>query len=144
MIQELALIRNALLRLLVSFVVFLGGFLFVPLPGKGETASALFIEFLRTTILPQGSVLAVTSPLDPFLTQATVAATFALALLIPIFFLELWHFVAPGLTAREKLAPGAGLARAFCSWRTLCLPRACPAHLQRALCVLAAWSGGLL
>ena len=102
MLNELLLIRNSFLRLFAAFVVFTLGFLTVPLPGSGQPLSELFIEVLRTRMLPAGSTLAVTNPLDPFLNQATVATTFAIALMLPLLFWEFWHFISPGLTRAER------------------------------------------
>lgn len=109
MLEELILIRNAFLRLLAAFIVLTLGFLAIPLPGLGMPTTEVFIEIIRTRLLPAGSTLAVTNPLDPFLNQATIAATFAVALMLPLLFWEFWHFVAPGLEKRERTALVAGL-----------------------------------
>ncbi|HEX2240218.1 MAG TPA: twin-arginine translocase subunit TatC [Actinomycetota bacterium] len=51
---------------------------------------------------PQGCRLVFTGPLEPFLVRLKVTALVGLVGASPIWLYQLWAFVAPGLTAKEK------------------------------------------
>src|SRR3569623_205985 len=112
MIEELKLIRNIFLRLLAEFGALTVGFLFLPV-WHGEAVTSARIEAARGSLIPAGATLAVTNPLDPFLTQATIAASLALAILIPLACIEAWIFIAPALLPRERAVFGVGLLSAL-------------------------------
>lgn len=112
-LSELKIIRNALLRVVGAFVLLTLGFLAASIPYLHGTVSEAAIEAIRVRLLPAGATLAVMSPLDPFLTQATVAASLAFAVCIPLIFFELWHFAAPGLERHERRALAGGLISAL-------------------------------
>jgi sec-independent protein translocase protein TatC len=109
MLNELKAIRNIFIRLAAAFSAALLAFLFVPLPGTGESASNFAIELMRVHMLPQGAMLAVLNPLDAFFAQASVAASLAVALLLPLLFWEAWHYFSPALLPHERRYLGLGL-----------------------------------
>jgi sec-independent protein translocase protein TatC len=51
---------------------------------------------------PTGCDLVVTGPVDPMLVKLKVVLFIALAIALPILLYQLWAFIVPGLTAREK------------------------------------------
>jgi len=52
--------------------------------------------------LLEGCRLAFTSPVDPFLTQLKVAFFSGFLLALPVVLWQLWRFIVPGLTKRER------------------------------------------
>ncbi len=109
MMNELKYIRNILIRLVLGFFIFTSVFLLVSVPWLGGTAAEWAIEGIRVQFVPSGATLAVLGPLDAFFAQATIAALLACLFLVPMAFIELWRFVAPALTARERTALAGGL-----------------------------------
>src|SRR3989344_631604 len=105
---EFKIIRNALLRLTAEFFALITVFLFAPLIA-GSTVAECAIAKVQEQFLPLGPSLAVFGPLDAFFAQASVAAALACAVLLPLFFFEVWRYVAPGLTFRERTIFGSGL-----------------------------------
>lgn len=51
---------------------------------------------------PQGCRLVFTGPLEPFLVRLKVTALVGLIAASPVWLYQLWAFVAPGLTSKEK------------------------------------------
>ena len=109
MLSELRLLRNALLRIAVWFFVLALGFLFVTIPKINATVASLAVTAMNERLVPEGATLAVFSPLDPFLTLATVAGMLAFLATIPLVFSEFWDFVAPALRPRERRMLAIGL-----------------------------------
>jgi sec-independent protein translocase protein TatC len=49
-----------------------------------------------------GCDLVVTGPIDPMMTKLKMVLFIAVAIALPILLYQLWAFIVPGLTAREK------------------------------------------
>lgn len=115
LLQELAYIRGALLRVTLAFLVFATAFFALPLP-SGESPSVWALQKMRADIVPQGVSLIITNPLDPFAAQVTLSVILALLLSLPLLLLEVWRFVAPGMYRHERLVVGGFVVAAFLFW----------------------------
>ena len=113
MLTELKLLQYALLRIVAWFFVLVLGFLFVTIPKVNATVASLAVQEMNARFVPEGATLAVFSPLDPFLTLATVAGMLAFLATIPLVFSEFWDFVAPALHPRERRMLAVGILGAL-------------------------------
>ncbi len=95
-ISHLLELRNRLLKMvLVILVVFLCLFPF------GNDLYT-FIAAPLSQILPEGTSMISTGPVDPFLIPFKLSLTAALFLAIPFVLYQFWAFIAPGLYQHEK------------------------------------------
>jgi sec-independent protein translocase protein TatC len=54
------------------------------------------------TVAPKDRRLNYSAPLEPFFVQCKISAIAGLILVLPVVFFQIWLFVAPGLTIKEK------------------------------------------
>jgi len=96
LIEHLNEVRAKLLRcLLVILLVFIGLFPFA------SQIYTFFAEPLRR-FLPEGATMIATNVATPFLTPFKLTAYLALFISIPFILHEIWTFIYPALTRREK------------------------------------------
>ncbi|HWB34090.1 MAG TPA: twin-arginine translocase subunit TatC [Candidatus Paceibacterota bacterium] len=100
LLDELKVLRNALLRAGGLFLILITVFFCVPI--RGESAASLAITQVRHDLLPSGVELIVTGPMDAFVAEAVLAAELALVVVVPVFSFDLYRFVAPGLYPHER------------------------------------------
>ncbi len=114
LLQELTHLRLVLIRSLGMFVLLFFIFFAVPFTGfqfkglsisglpMGTTVATWAIAKIQADLVPKDVQLISVSPLEPFLAQSSIAATFAFLLTLPFIMFEFWRFVSPGLLPREK------------------------------------------
>jgi len=113
MLNEFKAIRNALLRLFGALLLLVVVGLTVPIPYIGVTATEWAIGRVQADLVPAGATVAVLTPLDGFFAQAAIAAALAAAAVLPLFFFEIWRFMAPALLPPERRALLFGLLGAL-------------------------------
>jgi sec-independent protein translocase protein TatC len=94
-------------RIVISFVAILAGavvgwFLY---PYVLELLREPFCEYLRNNPEvrpPAGCDLVFNSPVDAFLTKLKMVGFLGLLVALPVVLYQLWAFIVPGLTSREK------------------------------------------
>jgi sec-independent protein translocase protein TatC len=77
-------------------------FLYEPFKDLLRTPYCQFVEQNPSLRPPTGCDLVVTGPVDPMLVKLKVVLFIAIAIALPILLYQLWAFIVPGLTAREK------------------------------------------
>ena len=79
-----------------------GWFLFQPFLNLIEKPYCQYISTHPSQAPPTGCELIFTAPLDAMLVKIKVVVFLGLAIALPVVLYQLWAFVAPGLTAKEK------------------------------------------
>jgi sec-independent protein translocase protein TatC len=79
-----------------------GWFLWPPFMNLVEKPFCEYISTHPAQAPPTGCELIFTAPLDGMLVKIKVVVFLGLALALPVVLYQLWAFVAPGLTAKEK------------------------------------------
>jgi sec-independent protein translocase protein TatC len=78
-------------------------FFTIPLPGGlGESISGTFIQNIKTNLLPAGTTLAVSNPLEAFTVTVGISATIGVVFSLMLAAYELWRFARPGLYPQER------------------------------------------
>jgi len=70
-----------------------------------ERAPALYAQFKleqELGVAPKQHLLNYSAPLEPFFVQCKISMMAGLILVLPIVFHQLWLFIAPGLTVKER------------------------------------------
>ena len=125
LLEHLAELRTRLFRAVLALVVgsIVGYVLYQPVFGFLIGPYCDLPQVLRNTLTGDCQVLAL-RPLEPFSVRVKVSVVVGLFIGGPVIFYQLWRFVAPGLTGREKryaipfvfgsqVLFGAGLAFGF-------------------------------
>ncbi len=131
LIEHLVELRKRLIVIVVAVVIGMGvawnfsgpilGFIERPLTGKTyltEIKKAAYLKVkehipylynryqldkeLTTTATAKERQLNYSAPLEPFFVQCKIAGIAGFILVLPVVFYQIWLFVAPGLTSREK------------------------------------------
>jgi sec-independent protein translocase protein TatC len=77
-------------------------FLYEPFKELLRKPYCQFVQQNPTLAAPTGCDLVVTGPVDPMLVKLKVVLFIAIGIALPILLYQLWAFIVPGLTAREK------------------------------------------
>ncbi len=77
-------------------------FLFEPFKELLRKPYCQFVQQNPTLAAPTGCELVVSGPVDPMLVKLKVVLFIAIGIALPILLYQLWAFIVPGLTAREK------------------------------------------
>jgi sec-independent protein translocase protein TatC len=93
LVEHLTELRRRLIVVVVAVIV--GGVI-------GFIISSPVIDVLRAPLPDQFDVLYVNSPLGGFSAKLKVAIAVGIALAMPVILFEVWRFVTPGLTTRER------------------------------------------
>ena len=107
LLDHLIELRN---RLLVSFCAFLFLFFlcFIKFTDDNQNLADIVYMFLQaplaSQILENGGRMIFTALHEGFFTQVKVAFFISLCVSLPIFLIQIWRFVAPGLYQNEKQA----------------------------------------
>jgi len=107
LLDHLIELRN---RLLVSFCAFLFLFFlcFIKFTDNNQNLADIVYMFLQaplaSQILENGGRMIFTALHEGFFTQVKVAFFISLCVSLPIFLIQIWRFVAPGLYKNEKQA----------------------------------------
>ena len=105
LLDHLIELRN---RLLVSFCVFLFLFFvcFIKFTSNNQNLADIVYNFLQAPlaeeILENGGRMIFTALHEGFFTQVKVAFFISICVSLPIFLIQIWRFVAPGLYTNEK------------------------------------------
>ena len=107
LLDHLIELRN---RLLVSFIAFLILFFlcFIKFTDNNQNLADIVYIFLQaplaSQILEKGGRMIYTALHEGFFTQVKVAFFISICIALPIFLIQIWRFVAPGLYRNEKKA----------------------------------------
>ena len=107
LLDHLIELRN---RLLVSFCAFLFLFFlcFIKFTSNNQNLADIVYNFLQAPlaeeILENGGRMIFTALHEGFFTQVKVAFFISICFSLPIFLIQIWRFVAPGLYTNEKKA----------------------------------------
>ena len=107
LLDHLIELRN---RLLISFCAFLFLFFlcFIKFTNESQNLADIVYNFLQaplaSQILENGGRMIFTALHEGFFTQVKVAFFISLCVSLPIFLIQIWRFVAPGLYQNEKKA----------------------------------------
>ena len=107
LLDHLIELRN---RLLVSFCAFLFLFFlcFIKFTSDNQNLADIVYNFLQaplaSQILENGGRMIYTALHEGFFTQVKVAFFISICVALPIFLIQVWRFVAPGLYKNEKKA----------------------------------------
>jgi len=107
LLDHLIELRN---RLLVSFCAFLFLFFlcFIKFTNDNQNLADIVYNFLQAPlaaeILENGGRMIFTALHEGFFTQVKVAFFISICVSLPIFLIQIWRFVAPGLYQNEKKA----------------------------------------
>ena len=107
LLDHLIELRN---RLLVSFIAFLILFFlcFIKFTDNNQNLADIVYIFLQaplaSQILEKGGRMIYTALHEGFFTQVNVAFFISICIALPIFLIQIWRFVAPGLYRNEKKA----------------------------------------
>ncbi|GFE61679.1 twin-arginine translocase subunit TatC [Geobacter sp. AOG2] len=128
-IEHLVELRKRLVIIVVAVVIGMGvawnfsgpvlNFVEKPLTGKTylteikkqiyaqvkERAPALYTRYKleqEVTAPEKKHVLNYSAPLEPFFIQCKISMLLGFVLVLPVVFLQLWQFIAPGLTRKER------------------------------------------
>jgi sec-independent protein translocase protein TatC len=124
LLDHLIELRN---RLLVSFCAFLFLFFlcFIKFTNDNQNLADIVYNFLQAPlaaeILENGGRMIFTALHEGFFTQVKVAFFISICVSLPIFLIQIWRFVAPGLYQNEKkafLPIFISYSSAFFSWRS--------------------------
>ncbi len=96
LVEHLIELRDRLLRVMLSVVVFL----LLSFPFANDLYTLLAEPLLRH--LPQGGSMIATEVASPFLTPFKLCLVLAIFLSMPVALYQLWAFVAPGLYKHEQ------------------------------------------
>lgn len=112
MIEHLGELRSRLIKALVAFVL-LSIIAFAFFKPIADFLLAPLCDLDADKLGPQGCRLIAVGPLEPFLVRLKVTAMVALVCSAPIWLYQLWAFVTPGLTLREKRYAGPFIGSSF-------------------------------
>ena len=107
LLDHLIELRN---RLLISFCAFLFLFFlcFIKFTDNNQNLADIVYKFLQaplaSEILENGGRMIYTALHEGFFTQVKVAFFISICVSLPIFLIQIWRFVAPGLYKNEKKA----------------------------------------
>jgi len=107
LLDHLIELRN---RLLISFCAFLALFFlcFIKFTDNNQNLADIVYTFLQaplaSQILENGGRMIYTALHEGFFTQVKVAFFISICISLPIFLIQIWRFVAPGLYLNEKKA----------------------------------------
>jgi len=93
LVDHLAELRHRLIVVVAAVII--GGIV-------GFIFSTQAIDLLRAPLPDQYDILYFTSPLGGFAAKLKVAIFIGIALAMPVILFEVWRFVTPGLTRRER------------------------------------------
>lgn len=96
LVEHLVELRDRLLRVLLSVVIFL----LLLFPFANDLYTLLARPLLKH--MPQGTSMIATEVASPFLTPFKLALVLAIFISMPVALYQLWAFVAPGLYKHEK------------------------------------------
>lgn len=101
MMEHLGELRSRLIKSLVAFAVIsvIAFFLFEPVL---KFLLEPLCELPEALLGPQGCRLIGTSPTEPFQVRLKVTALVGIVFSAPVWLFQIWAFVTPGLTTREK------------------------------------------
>lgn len=110
-IEHLAELRTRLIRSLIAFL-FISVFAFAFFKPISNFLLDPLCSLDPDKLGPQGCRLIAVGPLEPFLVRLKVTAIVAIVCSAPVWIYQIWAFVTPGLTLREKKysAPFIGMS----------------------------------
>ena len=104
-IEHLDELRSRLIRSLVAFLL-ISIVAFIYFSGISEFLLKPLCDLPADRLGPQGCRLIAVGPLEPFLVRLKVTAMVAIVVSAPIWLYQVWAFVTPGLTLKEKRYAG--------------------------------------
>ena len=104
-VEHLDELRSRLIKSLVAFL-FISIFAFAFFRPISDFLLEPLCDLDPDKLGPQGCRLIAVGPLEPFLVRLKVTAMVALVCSAPIWLYQIWAFVTPGLTLREKRYAG--------------------------------------
>ena len=121
LLDHLIELRNRLLDLFLRFI-FLFFLCFIKFTTNNQNLADIVYNFLQAPLASQisenGGRMIYTALHEGFFTQVKVAFFISLCVSLPIFLIQIWRFVAPGLYQNEKkafLTFFISYASSFCS-----------------------------